>query len=131
MLNVQAKRLGSVAVLSLQGQVVNGETEILRDAVLSLSKSPFGISAIKLDLARVTTVDAGGLGVMLTLREQAESKGIRFELVNVNKRISMVLKLTRLDSVFQVTSGIEFFPAVSRNQRAALAVHATPLASCA
>jgi anti-anti-sigma factor len=131
MLNVQAKRLGSVAVLSLQGQVVNGETEILRDAVLSLSESPFGISAIKLDLARVTAVDAGGLGVMLTLREQAESKGIRFELVNVNKRISMVLKLTRLDSVFQVTSGIEFFPAVSRNQRAALAVHATPLASCA
>lgn len=131
MLNVQAKRLGSVAVLSLQGQIVNGETEILRNAVLSLSESPFGISAIKLDLARVTTVDAGGLGVMLTLREQAESKEIRFELMNVNKRIGMVLELTHLDSIFQITSGIEFFPAVSRNQRAARAVQAAPLASCA
>jgi anti-anti-sigma factor len=131
MLNVQTKRLGSVAVLSLQGQIVNGETEILRNAVLSLSESPFGISAIKLDLARVTTVDAGGLGVMLTLREQAESKEIRFELMNVNQRIGMVLALTHLDSVFQITSGVEFFPAVSRNQRAAIAVHASPLVSCA
>jgi anti-anti-sigma factor len=131
MLNVQTKRLGSVAVLSLQGQIVNGETEILRNAVLSLSESPFGISAIKLDLARVTTVDAGGLGVMLTLREQAESKEIRFELMNVNQRIGMVLALTHLDSVFQITTGVEFFPAVSRNQRSAIAVHASPLASCA
>jgi anti-anti-sigma factor len=123
MLNVQAKRLGSVAVLSLQGQIVNGETEILRNAVHSLSKT----SAVILDLARVTTVDAGGLGVMLALREQAESKGIRFELMNVNKRVGMVLKLTRLDSVFQITSAVEYFPTVSRSQRAAL----EELASCA
>lgn len=131
MLNVQAKRLGAIAVLSLQGQVVNGETEILRNAVLSLSEAQSEVSAIKLDLARVTTIDAGGLGVMLTLREQVEAKGIRFELMNVNKRICMVLKLTRLDSVFQITSGVEFFPAVSRNQRAASAVHSARLASCA
>jgi anti-anti-sigma factor len=127
MLNVQAKKWGTVAVVSLQGQVVNGETEILRNAVLSLSEALSEVSAVKLDLARVTTVDAGGLGVMLALREQLESKGIRFELMNVNQRVSMVLKLTRLDSVFQITSGIEFFPAASRSQQ----VSAARLASCA
>ncbi len=37
MLRVHAKNLGTVAVLCLQGQVVNGETEILRNAVHSLS----------------------------------------------------------------------------------------------
>ena len=114
MLQVQTKNLETVAVLCLQGQIVTGETEILRNAVQSLSE----VTAVKLDLARVTTVDAGGLGVMLALREQLESKGIRFELMNVNKRIGMVLELTHLDSVFQITSGVEFFPAVSRNQRA-------------
>ena len=123
MLQVHAKNLGTVAVLSLQGQIVNGETEILRNAVHSLSE----VSAVKLDLARVTTVDAGGLGVMLALREQVESKGIRFELMNINKRVSMVLKLTRLDSVFRITSGLEFLPAVSRSLQAS----AVPLASCA
>jgi anti-anti-sigma factor len=107
----------------MQGQIVNGETEILRNAVECLSE----ISAIKLDLARVTTVDAGGLGMMLALREQVESRAIRFELMNVNKRIRTVLELTRLDTVFQITAGIEQFPTVSRNRRASLA----PLASCA
>ena len=123
MLKVHTKNLGTVAVLQLQGQIVSGETEILRNAMNSLSE----VSAVKLDLARITTVDASGLGVMLALREQLESKGIRFELMNVNKRIGMVLELTHLDSVFQITSGVEFFPAVSRGRRAPAAA----LASCA
>jgi anti-anti-sigma factor len=128
MLDVQAKQLGNVAVVSLQGQIVTGETEILRNAVHSLSEAQSAVSAVKLDFARVTTIDAGGLGVMLALREQVESRGIRFELMNVNKRISMVLKITRLDSVFQITSGVEFFPG---RRSAAMAGHGETLASCA
>jgi anti-anti-sigma factor len=123
MLNVHAKNLGNVAVLSLQGQIVNGEMEILRNSLHSLSD----VSTVILDLARVTTVDAGGLGVMLELREQAESKGMRFELTNVTKLVRRVLEITRLDSVFQITAGVEFFPAVSRSRRAPVAA----LASCA
>ena len=123
MLKVHAKNLGTVAVLCLQGQIVNGETEILRNAVSSLSET----SAVILDLARVTTVDAHGLGVMLELRERTHAKGIRFELMNVTKLVSRVLEVTRLDSVFQITAGVEFFPAVSRGRRASV----TAFASCA
>jgi anti-anti-sigma factor len=123
MLNVHAKKLGNVAVLCLQGQIVTGGTEILRDAVQSVSE----VNAVILDLARVTTIDAGGLGVMLQLREQAESRGIRFKLMNVTKQIGRVLEITRLDSVFQITAGVEFFPAVSGSGRASVAT----FASCA
>jgi anti-sigma B factor antagonist len=123
MLRVQTKKLDTVAVLGLQGQIVNGETEILRNAVQSLSE----VSAVKLDLAQVTTVDAGGLGVMLALREQVEAKGMRFELINVTSPVRKVLELTRLDSVFQITSAVEYFPAVSCSRRAPSAT----LASCA
>ncbi|HEV7473715.1 MAG TPA: STAS domain-containing protein [Pyrinomonadaceae bacterium] len=126
MLNVHAKNLGSVAVLSLQGQIVNGETEILRSAVQSLA-AVSGVNAVKLDLARVTTIDAGGLGTMLDLREQAESRGIRFELMNLTKQIGRVFEITRLNCVFQITGGVEFFPAVSRSRHAPVA----RLASCA
>ena len=110
MLKVHAKNLGTVAILCLQGRIVKGETEMLREALHSLSE----VSAVILDLARVTTVDAAGLGVMLELREQAESKGIRFELMNVTKLVSKVLEVTRLDSVFEITSGVELLPAISR-----------------
>ena len=123
MLKVHAKNLGTVAILCLQGRIVNGETETLRNALQSVSEA----SSVIIDLARVTTVDARGLGVMLELREQAESKGIRFELMNVTQWVRSVLDITRLDSVFQITSGVEFFPAVSRSQRALMA----ELAPCA
>jgi anti-anti-sigma factor len=121
MLNVHAKNLGTAVVLSLQGQIVTGEMEVLRSAVQSLS----GISTVKLDLARVATIDAGGLGAMLELREQAESRGIRFELMNVNKRIGRVFEITRLDTVFRITDGLKLFPAVSHRRRV------PALASCA
>ena len=123
MLRVNAKNLGKVAVLSLQGEIVNGDTEILRGALRFQPE----VSAVILDLARVTIVDASGLGVMLELREQAESKGIRFELMNVTKWVSRVLEITRLDSVFRITAGVEFFPGVSRSGRTSMA----SLASCA
>jgi len=127
MLEVHAKNLGTVAVLCLQGRIVIGETEILRNAIDSLPE----VSAVILDLARVTIADAHGLGVLLELRAQAESKGIRFELMNVTKWVNKMLEISRLNSVFQITSGIEFFPTVSRSQREALATHGAKLASCA
>jgi len=130
MLKVQIRNFGNVAVLSLQGQAVNGQTDILRNAVESLSETLPEVSAVKLDLGRVTAVDAGGLGVLLELREQFQSNGVRFELMNLTKQIRRVFEITRLDSVFHITSAVEFFPAVSRNRRTPV-VHRAPLASCA
>ena len=123
MLEVKAKKLETVAILCLQGPVVTGETEILRNAVRSMSE----VSAIILDLAGVTTVDAGGLGVLLELRGLSESRGVRFELMNINKRVGKVLEVVRLDTVFRTTSSIELFPSVSRSLSLSLA----KLASCA
>jgi len=117
MLKVHAKNLGTATVLCLQGHIVIGDTETLRNVVQSLSET----SSVILDLTRVTTVDAHGLGVMLELREQMLERGIRFELMNVSKPMSRVLEITRLDTVFQITSGVEFFPQVSRESRARVA----------
>src|SRR6266849_8378453 len=100
MLKVHAKNLGTVAILCLQGRVVRGETAALLNGVHSQSE----VSAVVLDLARVSTIDAGGLGVMLELREQTQSKGIAFKLINVTKLVSRLLEITRLNSVFEITS---------------------------
>jgi len=123
MLRVHAKKLEKVAVLCLQGQIVTGETESLRAAVSDLS----GVSSVILDFARVSTIDAGGLGVMLGLREHMAARGIRFALMNLSKGVSMVLAIARLDTVFEITSGMEFFPRVERRRQASAAL----LAPCA
>ncbi|HEY6805698.1 MAG TPA: STAS domain-containing protein [Pyrinomonadaceae bacterium] len=115
MLKIHAKNLENVAVLSLEGKVVNGETEVLRTAARGVSST----RAIILDLAQVRTVDAHGLGVMLELREQAISRGLRFKVINVNQPLNQIFEITRLDSVFEMNSRIEYFPTVMREQRAA------------
>ena len=122
MLRVYAKKLGTVAIVCLQGRIVNGETAALRDVVDSQSN----VSAVVLDLGRVSTIDAAGLGVLLELRERTQSRGIAFKLMNITKLVSMVLEITRLNSVFEVTSGAEILLMVSPRMPASL-----ELASCA
>ncbi|HKR61199.1 MAG TPA: STAS domain-containing protein [Pyrinomonadaceae bacterium] len=124
MLKVHAKISDNkVIILSLRGQIVMGETDILRVMVQSLPET----SAVILDLTRVSKVDAHGLGVLLELREQIQANGIRFELMNVSKPLSGILELTHLDSVFQITSGVGFIPSVSSERRQPMAA----LKSCA
>lgn len=103
MLKVRAQKLGNLTLLCLQGEIVAGETTALRNALQSQSD----VSSVVLDLGRVSRIDAGGLGVLLELREQTQSKGIKFRLMNVTRLVQQVLDITGLDSVFEVTSGAE------------------------
>ena len=105
MLKVHTKNLGTAAVLCLEGQIVTGETEILQNIVYSLPNR----NTLILDLSGASIIDAHGLGLMLQLREQALGRGMRCELMNVNKRLSKVFQLTRLDSVFPITAALEVF----------------------
>ena len=122
MLRVYAKKFGTVAIVCLQGRIVSGETAALRDVVDSQSN----VSAVVLDLSRVSTIDAAGLGVMLELRERTQSRGIVFKLMNMTKLVSRVLEITRLNSVFEVTTVAEILLMVSPHMPASL-----ELASCA
>ena len=110
MLKVHTRNLGTVTVLCLQGRIVNGEKASLRQAMDSQLRT----SVVVLDLGRVSAIDASGLGLMLELRQQAELRGMRFKLMNVTKLVNQVLEVTRLDSVFEITSGVELLPAISR-----------------
>jgi anti-anti-sigma factor len=100
MLKVHVKKLGNVSILCLQGRIVCGETAVLRKAMDSQTE----VSAVVLDLGRVNTIDAHGLGVLLQLREETEVKGIELRLVNVTKLVRRILEITRLDSVFEINS---------------------------
>ncbi len=115
MLNVETKKLGPVAIFSVQGKVVIGQTETLREAIQSLTQA----SSVKVDLSRVSMIDAHGLGVLLQLREQILANGARFQLTNVSVPLREILRLTRLDTVFQITSGVEVATAAQKTQLAA------------
>ena len=103
MLTVKIKNLGIVSILCLEGRIVRGEIDILRKAVESQAR----VRAVILDLTRVSTIDAGGLGLLLELREHTQSKGIDFKLMNLQSLVSKLFEITRLNTVFAVTSTAE------------------------
>ena len=98
MFKVYKKKAGDVTVLFLQGRLVTNETFILREAALLELNS----NAIVLDFARVSRIDARGLGVLLEIREHAESKGLQLKLVNVPRLVRRIFEISHLDSVFEV-----------------------------
>jgi anti-anti-sigma factor len=100
--------LGDTSVLLRchgRGIVVGDAGSILRNAVLSQRHSRM----LVIDLARVERIDAGGLEVLLGLRESARSSAIMFKLMNATKRVEEILELTDLQRVFEFCSVRELF----------------------
>jgi anti-sigma B factor antagonist len=106
MLKITVQKLGDTSILRCHGRIVAGDAgSILRNAVLSQRQ----ITMIVIDLARVERIDAGGLGVLLGLRESARSNAIMFKLMNATKRVEEILELTHLHRVFEFCSVRELF----------------------
>ena len=123
MLKMNAEKLGTVTILHLQGRIVTAEKQALKKAVTSQTAA----SAIVLDLAKVSGVDAGGLSLLLELREWTESKKIEFRLINASKLVLRVFELTRLDDVFEISSVDKWriVKPVRRVQREAVSVRSS------
>ena len=103
MLKIHTQKLGNVAILCLQGEVVIGDTDGLSEAVRSQSDA----GMVVLDFARVEIIDAKGLGLLLELRDFMRSRGIEFRLVNMNRLIQQVLTITRLNTVLEVSNELK------------------------
>jgi anti-anti-sigma factor len=106
MLNATVQKLGESTVLRFQGRIVIGDAyTILRSAALSQTRTRM----LVLDLEQVDRIDAGGLGVLLGLREWAYSHAIKLRLMNVMNQVEQVLELTKLDRVFEFCSVRDMF----------------------
>jgi len=106
MLKITVQKLGDTSVVRCHGRIVAGDDgSILRNAVLSQRHT----TMLVIDLARVERIDAGGLGILLGLRDSARSRAIMFKLMNATKRVEEILELTHLQSVFAFCSVRELF----------------------
>jgi anti-anti-sigma factor len=98
---IRTEQTGDVAVLQCAGRIVRAQAlSLLKDAVTSLSQ----MRVVVLDLSEVEMVDAGGLGLLVYLRNWACAKGIQLKLVNPSRLVRKTLELTRLTSVLHVSS---------------------------
>ncbi len=93
MLTVTVQNLGDEAILRCQGRIVCGD----ETAILCAAAQQHGRNVI-LDLSRVDAIDASGIGVLVSL----QAAGIYLKLMNPIEQVRGVLRLTNLESVFEI-----------------------------
>ncbi len=90
-LKVSVNHVGNAAILKCEGRIVRGEESRLLCAAI-------GSREAILDLSAVESIDAAGVGMLVSL----QAAGVYLTLLNPNESVSAVLHLTGLDSVFDI-----------------------------
>ena len=93
MLTVTVQNLGDIAILRCAGRIVRGEETALSCAAVRQQKRN-----IILDLTEVDAIDAAGIGLLVSL----QAAGIYLTLMNPTKQVREVLKVTNVESIFEI-----------------------------
>jgi anti-sigma B factor antagonist len=99
-MQIEQRALGDVVVLDLKGRVTLGEgDELLKDKVNSLINQ--GLKKVVLNLAEVPYIDSAGLGEIVRTYTTVSRQGGSLKLLNLTKRITDLLSITKLLTVFE------------------------------
>ena len=99
-MQIEQRQIGSVMILDLKGKITLGEgDELLKDKVNSLVNQ--GHKKIVLNLAGVPYIDSAGLGEVVRTYTTVSRQGGSLKLLNLTKRITDLLSITKLLTVFE------------------------------
>ena len=99
-MQIEERSVGDVVVLDLKGKITLGEgDELLKDKVNSLVNQ--GHKKIVLNLADVPYIDSAGLGEVVRTYTTVSRQGGSLKLLNLTKRITDLLSITKLLTVFE------------------------------
>ena len=99
-MQIEERIVGDVMVLDLKGKITLGEgDELLKDKVNSLVNQ--GHKKIVLNLADVPYIDSAGLGEVVRTYTTVSRQGGSLKLLNLTKRITDLLSITKLLTVFE------------------------------
>lgn len=119
MLKYNVRQTGDVTILDLNGRLSLGEAVafgpgsgvVLGDTVRELAKK--GQKKIVLNLAGVSYVDSSGVGQLVGALTSARNQGGDTKLLKPSSNILLLLKTTKLDTVFDIheeeTAAIQSF----------------------
>ena len=98
-----SRELGDVTVINMDGRITLGEgSNLLRDLVHE--KVSTGHRKILLKLAGINYIDSTGLGELVSAYRFIKSEGGELKLLNVNKKVTDLLQITKLYTVFDIHS---------------------------
>jgi anti-sigma B factor antagonist len=99
-MQIEERVVGEVTILDLKGKITLGDgDEVLKDKINSLVLQ--NRRRILLNLADVPYIDSAGLGEVVRTYTTVSRQGGQLKLVNLTKRITDLLSITKLLTVFE------------------------------
>jgi anti-sigma B factor antagonist len=98
-----SRDVGDVTVIDMDGRITLGEgSALLRDLIReNLAR---GQRKILLNLGGINYIDSSGLGELVSGYRYIKSEGGEVKLLNLNKKVTDLLQITKLYTVFDIHS---------------------------
>ena len=99
-MQIDERQAGDVTILDVKGKLTLGAgDEVLKDKINSLVMQ--GRKKLILNLAEVPYIDSAGLGEIVRTYTTVSRQGGSLKLLNLTKRITDLLAITKLLTVFE------------------------------
>ena len=98
---VTTRDAGDVKIIELHGKITIGAGDLqMREAIHAVLNE--GARKLVVDMSGVTTIDSSGVGELVGCYTTATHKGAKLKLMSLPPKISDVLTVTQLITVFDV-----------------------------
>ena len=99
--NASIRKVGEVTIIELKGKITIGAGDLqMREAIHAALAE--GARKLVVDMSQVSTIDSSGVGELVGCFTTATHKGAKMKLMNLPAKISDVLTVTQLITVFDV-----------------------------
>jgi anti-anti-sigma factor len=116
-MHIEERAIDGAVVLALYGRLT-GDADMLTRAVSRAARD--GWRKVVMDLGGVSTIDAGGLGALVTLYRVSVASLIALSLARVPRRVCQLLTITHLTRLLPIFDSVE----EARSHRSVEPVHA-------
>ncbi len=100
-MKITARQSGKVTILDLDGKITIGTgDQALRDAIHQQMQD--GKKDLLLNAKKVTTIDSSGVGELVAAYTTVTNRGGHLKLLNLPPKLSDILQITQLITVFEV-----------------------------
>jgi len=100
-MNVNVRQAGDVTILDLKGKITIGSGDVaLRNAIQEVMNN--GAKKVLINMADVSTIDSSGIGELVSAYTTATNRGAKLKLVNLPAKVTDILTITQLITVFDV-----------------------------
>jgi anti-sigma B factor antagonist len=95
------RQSGDVTILDLGGRITIGSgEEALRNAMQEIMNN--GAKKVLINMSGVTMIDSSGIGELVSAYTTATNRGTKLKLANLPAKVSDILTITQLITVFDV-----------------------------